>query len=67
MAPGSAPKSAAEVDGGNLARALCCGRIAALGRVGGLSFATLHPDILGVNFIWKPGAEVTNGAHRGFR
>ena len=22
---------------------------------------TLHPDILGVNFIWKPGAEVTFG------
>src|ERR1700686_4765621 len=27
----------------------------------GLFVRTLHPDILGVNFIWKPGAEVTFG------
>ncbi len=27
----------------------------------GLFVRTLHPDILGVNFIWKPGAEVTYG------
>src|SRR6202158_2720057 len=28
----------------------------------GLFVRTLHPDILGVNFIWKPGAEVVVGA-----
>src|SRR3979409_2255595 len=27
----------------------------------GLFVRTLHPDILGVNFIWKPGAEVVVG------
>ena len=27
----------------------------------GLFVRTLHPDILGVNFIWKPGAEVVMG------
>jgi adenylate cyclase len=27
----------------------------------GLFVRTLHPDILGVNFIWKPGAEVVLG------
>jgi adenylate cyclase len=27
----------------------------------GLFIRTLHPDILGVNFIWKPDAEVTYG------
>ena len=27
----------------------------------GLFVRTLHPDILGVNFIWKPGAEVSYG------
>src|SRR5258708_6333097 len=27
----------------------------------GLFVRTLHPDILGVNFIWKPGAEVAVG------
>jgi adenylate cyclase len=27
----------------------------------GIFVRTLHPDILGVNFIWKPGAEVTFG------
>jgi adenylate cyclase len=27
----------------------------------GLFVRTLHPDILGINFIWKPGAEVTVG------
>src|ERR1700688_5250681 len=27
----------------------------------GLFVRTLHPDVLGVNFIWKPGAEVTFG------
>jgi adenylate cyclase len=27
----------------------------------GLFVRTLHPDILGVNFIWKPDAEVTYG------
>src|ERR1700687_237062 len=27
----------------------------------GIFVRTLHPDILGVNFIWKPGAEVVSG------
>jgi adenylate cyclase len=27
----------------------------------GLFVRTLHPDILGVNFVWKPGAEVVFG------
>jgi adenylate cyclase len=27
----------------------------------GLFVRTLHPDVLGVNFIWKPGAEVAFG------
>jgi adenylate cyclase len=27
----------------------------------GIFVRTLHPDVLGVNFIWKPGAEVTFG------
>jgi adenylate cyclase len=27
----------------------------------GIFVRTLHPDILGANFIWKPGAEVTVG------
>src|ERR1700676_5366377 len=27
----------------------------------GFFVRTLHPDILGVNFIWRPGAEVTFG------
>jgi len=41
-----------------------CERLVAAGlplwRVG-LFVRTLHPDILGVNFIWKPGAEVAVG------
>src|SRR5450432_1174265 len=41
-----------------------CARLVAAGlplwRVG-IFVRTLHPDILGVNFIWKPGAEVTSG------
>jgi adenylate cyclase len=41
-----------------------CERLVAAGlplwRVG-VFVRTLHPDILGVNFIWKPGAEVTMG------
>jgi adenylate cyclase len=27
----------------------------------GIFVRTLHPDVLGVNFVWKPGAEVTFG------
>ena len=27
----------------------------------GMFVRTLHPDVLGVNFIWKPGAEVIFG------
>jgi adenylate cyclase len=27
----------------------------------GIFVRTLHPDVLGVNFIWKPGAEVVSG------
>jgi adenylate cyclase len=27
----------------------------------GIFVRTLHPDILGVNFIWRPGAEVVSG------
>jgi adenylate cyclase len=27
----------------------------------GIFVRTLHPDILGVNYVWKPGAEVTFG------
>ncbi len=41
-----------------------CERLVAAGlplwRVG-VFVRTLHPDILGVNFVWKPGAEVTVG------
>ena len=41
-----------------------CERLVAAGlplwRVG-IFVRTLHPDILGVNFIWKPGAEVAVG------
>jgi len=41
-----------------------CERLVAAGlplwRVG-LFVRTLHPDVLGVNFIWKPGAEVVSG------
>jgi adenylate cyclase len=42
-----------------------CERLVAAGlplwRVG-VFVRTLHPDILGVNFIWKPGAEVAVGS-----
>jgi adenylate cyclase len=41
-----------------------CERLVAAGlplwRVG-IFVRTLHPDVLGVNFIWKPGAEVAYG------
>ena len=41
-----------------------CERLVAAGlplwRVG-LFIRTLHPDILGVNYIWKPGSEVSFG------
>jgi adenylate cyclase len=42
-----------------------CERLVAAGlplwRVG-VFVRTLHPDILGLNFVWRPGAEVTTGS-----
>src|ERR1700681_2412434 len=51
---GGSPKMMAEI----------CERLVAAGlplwRVG-VFVRTLHPDIIGVNFIWRPGAEVVVG------
>ncbi len=59
------------IDGGRSASsparllAECCERMVAAGlplwRVG-VFVRTLHPEIFGRNFIWKPGAEVEVGS-----